>query len=277
MAKRKALTKKLRFEVFKRDSFTCQYCGRKAPDILLHIDHIEPVAKGRTNDILNLITSCVDCNSGKSDRQLSDTTVIDKQRQQLEDLQERKEQIELMFQWQKGLLDIDDDVTTQLADYWAEQIPGFSLNESGLKGLKGLKRRFDIGEIMAAMKIAVDQYVEYEDGKPTHESVELAWKRVGGICNTKRQEKENPAISRVFYIRGILRNRLSYCDERIALQLLKEAIAVGATVESLESNAKQVRNWSQWRTDIEEFISSQESREQDKAEEGKNQQYLQPG
>ncbi len=129
---------------------------------MLHIDHIEPVAKGGTNDLLNLITSCVDCNSGKSDRQLSDSTVIDKQRQQLEDLQERKEQIELMFQWQKGLLDLDDDVTTQLAEYWAEQIPGFSLNDSGLKGLKSLKRRFEIGEIMEAMKVAAEQYVEYE-------------------------------------------------------------------------------------------------------------------
>jgi 5-methylcytosine-specific restriction endonuclease McrA len=29
---RKALSKKLRFEVFKRDNFTCQYCGRAAPD-----------------------------------------------------------------------------------------------------------------------------------------------------------------------------------------------------------------------------------------------------
>ena len=29
---REPISKKLRFEVFKRDSFTCQYCGSKAPD-----------------------------------------------------------------------------------------------------------------------------------------------------------------------------------------------------------------------------------------------------
>lgn len=29
---RKQLSKKLRFEVFKRDSFTCQYCGKKSPE-----------------------------------------------------------------------------------------------------------------------------------------------------------------------------------------------------------------------------------------------------
>lgn len=257
MAKRKALTKKLRFEVLKRDSFTCQYCGGKAPEVLLHIDHIEPVSKGGTNDLLNLITSCVECNAGKSDRRLTDTTVIDKQRQQLEELQERKEQIEMMFQWQKGLLDLEDEVTGQLADYWSEQIPGFSLNENGKKGLKKLKRKFELAEIMEAMRIAVEQYVEYHEGEPTPESVEVAWKKVGGICNTRKREAENPALSRIYYIRGILRNRLSYCNEGIAIQLLQEAIDLDANVESLEKHAKAVRNWSQWRDELEEFIESE--------------------
>lgn len=35
MSKRKSISKKLRFEVFKRDGFTCQYCGRMAPDVVL--------------------------------------------------------------------------------------------------------------------------------------------------------------------------------------------------------------------------------------------------
>ncbi len=63
--KRKAIPKSVRFEVFKRDNFTCQYCGRKAPDVVLEVDHINPVANGGENDILNLVTSCRDCNSGK--------------------------------------------------------------------------------------------------------------------------------------------------------------------------------------------------------------------
>lgn len=258
MTKRKALTKKIRFEVFKRDSFTCQYCGRKAPDILLQVDHIHPVADGGRNDFLNLITSCTDCNSGKSDRRLSDNTILDKQRQQLEQLQERKEQIEMMFQWQKGLLDLDDDVTAQLADYWAEQASGFNLNENGIKGLKKLRRRFEVSEIMEAMKLAAEQYLEYHEDKPTKESVEAAWRKVGGICNTRRQDKQNPVSSRLYYIRGILRNRLSYCNEIVALQLLREAAAANASLESLESHAKSVRNWTQWCREIEEFIHSKE-------------------
>src|SRR4030065_1803395 len=190
MAKRKQLSKTARFEVFKRDSFTCQYCGRKSPDVLLVIDHIKPVSKGGTNDILNFITSCRDCNAGKSNRQLADTTILDKQRQQLEDLQERKEQIEMMFEWQKGLLDLDNQVVTKLSTFWSEQVPGFSLNENGIKGLKRLKDKFEVDEIMNAMKIATE-YLEYVNGKPTKESVEIAWKKVGGISTVRRGKKKH--------------------------------------------------------------------------------------
>lgn len=71
MADRKPLGKKLRFEVFKRDGFRCQYCGQTPPAVVLHVDHIHPVAKGGSDDIDNLITSCQPCNSGKRDGLLS--------------------------------------------------------------------------------------------------------------------------------------------------------------------------------------------------------------
>jgi hypothetical protein len=58
---------RLRFQVLARDSFTCQYCGRKAPDVILQIDHIFPKSKGGLNNIKNFKTACADCNMGKSD------------------------------------------------------------------------------------------------------------------------------------------------------------------------------------------------------------------
>ncbi len=60
-----AITPKIRFEVFKRDDFTCRYCGRKTPQVVLEVDHIVPVSKGGGNDIDNLVTSCWECNRGK--------------------------------------------------------------------------------------------------------------------------------------------------------------------------------------------------------------------
>lgn len=68
---RKAISKKTRFEVFKRDGFRCMYCGGHPPGVLLHVDHVDPVANGGKNDMDNLVTSCEPCNLGKGARLLS--------------------------------------------------------------------------------------------------------------------------------------------------------------------------------------------------------------
>jgi hypothetical protein len=60
-----AVSKSIRFEVFARDSFTCQYCGQRPPDVVLEVDHIHPRSKGGGDEIINLISSCYDCNRGK--------------------------------------------------------------------------------------------------------------------------------------------------------------------------------------------------------------------
>lgn len=73
-AKRRPVSKKLRFEVFKRDGFICRYCGAKPPDVILHVDHVLAVAEGGTNAIDNLVTSCITCNQGKGARGLGETT-----------------------------------------------------------------------------------------------------------------------------------------------------------------------------------------------------------
>jgi hypothetical protein len=64
--KRETISKRTRFEVFKRDAFMCQYCGLTPEHgAVLVIDHRHPVARGGTNAFSNLITACHACNSGK--------------------------------------------------------------------------------------------------------------------------------------------------------------------------------------------------------------------
>lgn len=63
---RESISKKLRFDVFKRDYFKCQYCGNSPPSVVLEVDHIHPVSKGGKNSIDNLLTACFDCNRGKA-------------------------------------------------------------------------------------------------------------------------------------------------------------------------------------------------------------------
>jgi hypothetical protein len=68
--RRVPISKKLRFEIFQRDSFTCQYCKRSKNEdnVKLQLDHKIPVSEGGTDHINNLITSCEDCNLGKSNK-----------------------------------------------------------------------------------------------------------------------------------------------------------------------------------------------------------------
>lgn len=73
--RRKSTGKRLRFEVFKRDHFTCQYCGAQPPDVVLVVDHITPVATGGATTLDNLLTACEPCNQGKADGVLSARTI----------------------------------------------------------------------------------------------------------------------------------------------------------------------------------------------------------
>ncbi|MBI4570634.1 MAG: HNH endonuclease [Chloroflexi bacterium] len=65
--KRQAISKTLRFQLFRRDGFQCLYCGRRPPDVVLHVDHAMPVAVGGDSGLANLVTCCSDCNAGKRD------------------------------------------------------------------------------------------------------------------------------------------------------------------------------------------------------------------
>ncbi len=65
---RSLVTPKVRFEVFRRDGYRCQICGRtQAEGAKLVVDHIIPVAKGGQSTMDNLQTLCFECNAGKSD------------------------------------------------------------------------------------------------------------------------------------------------------------------------------------------------------------------
>lgn len=56
-----------RFILLNRSNFTCQYCGRRAPEVKLEIDHIKPKCKGGNESMPNLAVSCYQCNIGKGD------------------------------------------------------------------------------------------------------------------------------------------------------------------------------------------------------------------
>src|SRR6185369_3226628 len=61
-----AVSKRLRFEILRRDNHTCRYCGRSAPEVKLTVDHVKPEALGGRTEPDNLVAACSDCNAGKT-------------------------------------------------------------------------------------------------------------------------------------------------------------------------------------------------------------------
>lgn len=187
MAERKAISKALRFEVFKRDHFTCQYCGRMAPDVILEVDHIKPVAKGGDNDILNLVTSCRDCNRGKGKKLISQNDALKKSQKELLELAEKTEQAQMMVDWKNELLEtriIQADSVAALI----ESLTGLELIEKDKQIILKQIIEFNYPLVYEAAEIAFMRYYKagYNDYQ-NEKSLEYALSRIGGICYNKRR------------------------------------------------------------------------------------------
>lgn len=111
---RKALSKRTRFEVFKRDGFRCMYCGQRPPEVVLVIDHVVPVCEGGSDEADNLVSSCYSCNAGKSGVPLSDTAPAFDElaiAEAMQEVAERRFALAAHFSERKALQrDIDDAV-----------------------------------------------------------------------------------------------------------------------------------------------------------------------
>lgn len=254
---RKSLSKKVRFEVFKRDSFTCQYCGKAAPDVVLHIDHIQPVSKDGEDDITNLITSCFDCNMGKSDRELSDNAVIQKRKKQLDDLQERRDQLDMMVSWQRGLIDIEEQETTAAMEFVNHLWLGRKLNELGNVQVKKLVKRFGLKEFLECSRISADQYLVIgPDGHHTGESTGKMMDYIEKIAGCRKRDADKPYLKDLYYVRGIVRNRMR-CIDWLAMDLLQAAYLSGITIDKLKIIALKSETWTEWRDTMEEITNGE--------------------
>jgi hypothetical protein len=151
--KRVSVGKKLRFDVFHRDSFTCQYCGSTPPKVILHVDHIVPVASGGTSILENLITSCQECNSGKSAKNL-DRIPKDKKKI-FKELKEKRAQLEAFYNNQKIIELATEWEIDSLNKFWTGLTEGeYSLNNYGRASIRLFLKDHSVSEIKDAMALA---------------------------------------------------------------------------------------------------------------------------
>ncbi|WP_333887584.1 HNH endonuclease [Sphingobacterium siyangense] len=261
MKQRMGLSKKIRFEVFKRDRFTCQYCGAKAPETVLNVDHIEPVAKGGGDEILNLITSCFDCNNGKRDKRLVDSSVLEKQRQQLELLQERREQIELMLEWKKSLSEFDNDIHQMILDYINGKMSPWLISDSEKGTIGQWLKKYEVEQILEGIDIAATKYLKQDEEGTTNESADLFASKIGGVLHVKSL---SPIQQKIAYIKGIARNRFNYWDEKKGAVILSNYVnalqqhydeeqMLADLEKEVERITKSSKNWTEWRDLLEKW------------------------
>lgn len=240
MPDRQPIPAKLRFEVFKRDKFTCQYCGATAVQKLLHCDHIEPVAVGGETTLLNLITACVDCNLGKGARLLSDDSALSKQHRQLADMEERRQQLEMMRQWRAELTQHNIDQIDVVKDAFAGR-SRFVPNDHGNISVRRWLRRYGLMEVLAAIDEAFDLYFTAD----TEDAWSAAFKRIPRMLSIRQQEKTDPHIRKLLYIQAILRNRLESAHDNF-VEKLREGLTNGFSIDVLEVAAKGANTWEQF-------------------------------
>lgn len=234
------MSKKVRFEVFKRDSFKCQYCGKSSPDVVLEVDHIIPVSKGGENDIGNLITACRDCNRGKSNIELGDDSAIAKQKEQLDELNERRNQLEMMIQWRQELKSMDDFVADKLV-FEFEELSGVEVNSYGLKAIKKWLQKYSYNELSDAIEKSLMQYDDFQ----------VAFNKIPSIAYWAKNP-QNEEMKELYYVRGIMNNRFSYLDKNLAIVILKRAKESGANIDLLKQIALAATSWTNWKNLMEE-------------------------
>lgn len=225
---RKSLSKKIRFEVFKRDMFKCQYCGKspiKDSDVVLEVDHIVPVVDGGSNEMINLITSCWDCNRGKGARKLDDRQIIVTQHEEIEKLQMENEQYDHLIEYKKELMNVENKklevIRLSIDDKLS--VLGKSISDNYLNTqMKKLVRKYGVPQMLEVIEDSYNNSIGKYD-KITDEE---------GICNRFLYLIENyfnykyadPVKQKISYIFGIARNTFHYVNQKQFYAMTNEFI-----------------------------------------------------
>lgn len=199
---RKGLGKRLRFEIFKRDKFTCVYCGRTPPAVVLEVDHMDPVAGGGGDEPSNLFTACHDCNAGKSDRPLRDALP----QVRAEDtalLQEKVEQMRAFREWRTQY---DRELKLELNEVWQAWIDAFGgyLDDEGTyhsdrvsfptdKAVLGYLEQLSIAEIVDAVNVA--EWKKRKEGLYSAEVVRYFYGVLRGKARRSDEERRQIKVT----------------------------------------------------------------------------------
>lgn len=248
------ITKMLRFEVFKRDKFTCQYCGKKAPDVVLELEHIQPVSKGGSDHITNLVAACFDCNRGKGDRILADDSLVEKQRRQLEQLEEKRQQVQMIAEWQRELASLGNIEVESIVALMEEIGLEHSLTTHGRLCMKRMIRRYGFLTVITTTR-------EFFEGDHTAKELQQCCVLIDKKLNWQLMKQERPEEAELKYCFGILRNRVTRIDYADWNLVKQEKVKRGIPAVRLSDIAKTVGSYEEFATRARDLFDDKEASE----------------
>ena len=175
--KRKGISKKVRFEIFKRDGFKCCYCGETPPSVTLEVDHIEPVSKGGSNDMNNLVTACFSCNRGKTNIQLDKlpATLVEN----MEILKAQEEQLKEYRKFVKKIQRREKKDIEDVAKIYSEAVSEYVLSAHFKNNsLKQFLKKLPKHEVEEAMEFATTKIED--SSKMINYFCGICWTKIRG-------------------------------------------------------------------------------------------------
>lgn len=250
------ISQKKRFGIFHRDNFTCQYCGKSTPEVILEVDHVVSRKDGGGDEEFNLLTACFSCNRGKSaisvDIQLKGNKDFDSELQQV---REKNDQIRAYYEHIKKKKELEAESLSIYQQIWQQafSIVGSdkvnSLTEYGLQNIADLLAKGNPPDlIIEAINIAGERR-KYDNNEP--------FKYMCGVLKNLRMRRENPEAAqeieeahKAYYALVNLAKTTHgpdyYFDKRLYFKWIKD----GISMNYLQEAVMESRNWSALRRKV---------------------------
>ncbi|CCW14628.1 HNH endonuclease [Rhodococcus aetherivorans] len=199
-----AVSKRLRYEILRRDNHSCRYCGATAPGVKLTVDHVIPQVLGGSNEPSNLVTACSDCNNGKS-ATMPDAPTVD-------DIEARSAQWASAMRQAADELSADrravDDVCRAFDEVWSRYRPVGWRSTIEAVYAAGLPADVIVEMAHVAQEARdVDSRWNYFCG--------CCWKRVGQLQDRAARILDAPADARTHANQHARSNAPSICSEHM--------------------------------------------------------------
>lgn len=176
----------------------------------------------------------------------------------------------MMAEWRLELENIDEMTALMAEEAWYRAIENAAkLLDNGKHDVRKWVKQHGLEAVFNGISAACMSYLHRgEDGKFSLESLNHAFDMIPRVISVQKRSIAKPYLQRLYYARGILRRRLHYVNDRMAVQLMEDAISWGADVEKLVELCKEVRNWSEFRATVDDFIENERAKEEQTGSDG---------